>query len=137
MLMDWGDKNTLVAFEELTFEFDELTRGLYLLTVFHKNQAFPCGYLVLWTPAKGVLSVVQSFVPEWARRHGVRAHMNHRLFQWFPNIKVIRTQKGTQDGTAWMERMGYKVDTRTTEWYVTSSAFSRAYRAYIKSKSST
>jgi hypothetical protein len=93
--------------------------GFTLYTLFARQVLCPAGFV--WgnftaRDGKGTaFEVSGSYVPEWARRCGVRTRINEEIFK---SADVIVTPAGTEDGKKFMRAAGYRRDPVSGFWRV-------------------
>lgn len=54
------------------------------------------------------LNIVNSWVHQDLRRCGLRTLIHQRMLEWYPEVVLIRSDRGTADGAAWMKAVGYR-----------------------------
>jgi hypothetical protein len=88
-----------------------------MYVVHHKQYSIPLGFC--WgvgfrTQTGTRFESYGRFTPDWARRSGVQAFINKRLFEAYD---VISTCSGTKLGEKFLKSSGYKYDLNIQTWY--------------------
>ena len=96
-------------------EVTKIGFGVEQFTLWSKSFHGPVG--TVWVNRVGskpvVAQVIESYVPKWCRRLGVRTRLNQELFRY---CDVISTGPSEKEGRAFMKSQGYTQDTVTKHW---------------------
>ena len=63
-----------------------------------------------------VISIQQSYVPEYLRRSGVRTALHRQLLEWYPETRMIVTGRATEFSLPWLKKMGFIFNQDFDRW---------------------
>lgn len=97
-----------------------IDRGQLIYVLYVPNHMSPLGFVWGRISGEGRESTFEtygSFVPDWARRFGVRTRINQAIFE---HVSTITTKHGNKEGgLAFLKGSRYKWDRNVHCWYLT------------------
>ena len=84
-----------INLSDVEIEVIRLGRGLYQYTAWWKGCIYPVGIVWVLGIDKDNAMVMNSYVPKWARRNGIRTLINKEIHKW---IKNVLTSEGSKEG---------------------------------------
>jgi hypothetical protein len=82
--------------------------GIHTIEATYQFWDYPAATVWFRFVGLATIEILNSLVVEKLRRCGLRTYLNKALFEAYPQVVLILTQRGTPDGEAFMKASGYR-----------------------------